>query len=227
MKKIINAYTVQLLKENSIYFASLVIFILLAALVIPWQISGYSVTKEENQKLTEEIGRLENKIKIVVAFDSDEIDRLIAVLNTILPQTEDYFSIYPVLNALSQQTSFIVTGFKIEFNQVLPEKLTLDITAEGSPEAFVTFLENYTYHGGRLITIDEITYEPGSAPQSLKLNFYSKKIETVEPQTVPVIDKKRIDLVRRISDDLSDILASQPASIDTNYPVRENPFGSL
>lgn len=225
MKRIMSKYTLRLIKENILYLVSALVFILLLALVLPGQIDDYQKSKETNQQLLEEISQLEKKKALVASFDSDEIDQLVKTLNTILPQSEDYFSIFYALDAFSQQTNFIITGVSISFDNNSPEELTVDVQTAGASEAFITFLENYIYKSGRLITMDSITYEPNVPSTSLSLHFYSKKIEASEVKQVPVIDKSRFELVRRMNADLNDLFTPLDiSSSPTDYTTRENPF---
>lgn len=225
MKRIMSKYTLRLIKENILYLVSALVFILLLALVLPGQIDDYQKSKETNQQLLEEISQLEKKKALVASFDSDEIEQLVKTLNTILPQSEDYFSIFYALDAFSQQTNFIITGVSISFDNNSPEELTVDVQTAGTSEAFITFLENYIYKSGRLITMDSITYEPNVPATSLSLHFYSKKIEASEVKQVPVIDKSRFELVRRMNLDLNDLFPPLDiSSPSTDYTTRENPF---
>lgn len=225
MKRIMSKYTLRLIKENILYLVSALVFILLLALVLPGQIDDYQKSKETNQQLLEEISQLEKKKALVASFDSDEIDQLVKTLNTILPQSEDYFSIFYALDAFSQQTNFIITGVSISFDNNSPEELTVDVQTAGTSEAFITFLENYIYKSGRLITMDSITYEPNVPATSLSLHFYSKKIDASEVKHVPVIDKSRFELVRRMNVDLNDLFPPLDiSSPPTDYTTRENPF---
>lgn len=228
MKKIIDAYTIRLFKENIMYLASFVIFVLLLIFILPGQIKEYADIKDENQELTQEVGRLERKKIIIESFNSDEIDRFVATLNALLPQSEDYFSVFQALNALSQQTHFVITGVSVSFDSGSPEDLALTVTAEGSPESFDSFLANYTYKSGRLITMDKVDYNPAAPATSLVLHFHRKKIEALDSDAIPIIDKNRTDLVRRISDHLDDMLVpDESSSVETDYPARDNPFGPL
>ncbi|HLD26522.1 MAG TPA: hypothetical protein VJB63_01000 [Patescibacteria group bacterium] len=227
MKKIISRYTFRLIKENYIYLISLFVFILLLSLVLPGQITDYQTSKKENQQLVEEIAQLEKKKVIIASFDSDEIDQLIKTLNTILPQTEDYFSIFYALDVFSQQTNFTITGLGISFDAHSSEELTVDVQTAGSSEAFITFLENYIYKSGRLITLDSITYEPSTPATSLSLHFYSKKIEASEVKKPPVIEKNRFELVRRIHADLNDLFPPfDDSAPSTEYTAKQNPFSA-
>lgn len=228
MKRLLDLYTIQLIKENAIYFLALMIFLLLAVLVLPFQIKDFSQFKEKNQGLTQEIVQLEQKRQFIASFDTDEIERLVATLNTILPQEEDYFSVVPVFGTLSQRTGFNLTDFTLPLSQGSAETLSLNVAAEGTPETFINFLEQYQYQGGRLITMDKVIYAPGSVQNSVTLNFHTKKIEVKATSQAPQINKTRLELIRKISDDLSQIFtASAGVSLDTNYTTRENPFGPL
>lgn len=234
MRKLIDFYTFQLVKQNFIYFLSFVVLILLAVFVLPPQIKDFTSFKEKNKTLTQEVADLERKRAIVASVDTDEIEDLIVTLNTLLPQREDYFSIFSVLENLSQLTDFRITGFSLSLNASgqsadVANKLALQVTTDGSPEAFSTFLESYQYKGGRLITMESVNYSPETLQTSLTLNFYSQKIEVKDVEEPLRIDKSRLELIKKINDELNTILpeSSDEEPIDTNYPTSENPFSAF
>ncbi len=226
MKKIINKYTIRLIKENIIYLMSGIVFILLLAFVLPGQITDYQALRKTNQKLVGEISQLERKKAIIASFDSDEIDGLVKTLNTLLPQSEDYFSIFYALDAISQQTNFLINGLTISFDSGSPEELTVDVETLGTSETFVAFLEDYIYKSGRLITMDSIEYDPTLPSTSLSLHFYSKKIEVSEVKNTPTIDNKRFELIRQINADLTDLFPLSDGVPTTEYSPKKNPFAT-
>lgn len=229
MKQLIDRYTFHLVKRNLIYFVSFFIFILLAIFILPIQIRDFLLFKEKNHTLIGEVADLERKRIVISSFDTDEIERLLLTLNTLLPQKEDYFSIFPALDNLSQLTGVVITGFTLPFSQTQQtEKLALTVGIEGAPESLVNFLENYHYRGGRLVTVDQISYSPSASQLSLVLNFHAKETKVQEVDAVPNIDKARLNLIKRINQELGGIFTSPTDEpINPDYSVRDNPFGVL
>lgn len=195
----IDPYTLQLVKENRPYIVSLVIFLILLALIIPLQAKDYFGYQDKIDKLNKEITELERKKTIIYSFAPDEADQLIETLNILLPVSEDYFSISTALQRLSNQTGFKIVSYAINFQEKRKDKVAIVIEGEGTPDALLNFLENYQYKGGRLITMNEISFSPSTSKTSLTLNFYAKDVKIKTRQTTPKIDKEMVDLVTKIS----------------------------
>lgn len=227
MRIFIGRYTMQLLRRNSIYILSGVIFLLLILFVLPLQIKTYIDIRNDNAGLVREIVNLERKKATILSFNAEEVDLLVSTLDTLLPSKEDYFTIFTVLDNISTQTEFRVVSFTLILSKTPGEVLTLKITTEGTPEAFVKFLENYQYKGGRLITMDELTYSPVSAQTSLTLVFHTKDVKPVISQEAPKIDPVRLERIRTVARELQESLTTSPEEfVDTtsDYSTKDNPF---
>lgn len=233
----IDPYIVNLIKQNLIYIVSLLIFIALAIFVLPFQIRSYFELKERNTALNKELINLEQKKSFFYSFDADQIDKLIETLDRLLPNKEDYFSIFTTLDALSNQTGFALGDVSLSVNDTSPETLAINVLAVGSSYSYKTFLESYQYKGGRLITMDEVYYDPNemSPPVSLTLNFHSKNIQ-LESSAVETFqfDQKSYDLIKKISNELDGVFSSyavfdekSASQTETEYKTRNNPFAPL
>ena len=85
MRIFIGRYTRELLRRNSIYILSGVIFLLLILFVLPLQIKAYIDIKNGNAGLVEEIANLERKKATILSFNAEEVDLLVSTLDTLLP----------------------------------------------------------------------------------------------------------------------------------------------
>lgn len=233
----IDQYTVNLIKQNLIYIVSFLIFIALAIFVLPFQIRSYFELKERNIALNKELINLEQKKSFFYSFDAGQIDKLAETLNRLLPNKEDYFSIFTTLDVLSNQTGFALGDVSLAINDTPPETLAINVSAVGSSYSYKTFLESYQYKGGRLITMNKADYDPEETLFSvtLTLNFYSKNIQLESPAVETFqFNQKSYDLIKKISNELDGVFSSyavfdekNASYAETEYKTRNNPFAPL
>lgn len=236
-KSKIDLYTINLIKQNLIYIVSLLTFIALAIFVLPFQIKNYFELKERNITLNKELIDLEQKKSFLYSFDAGKVNKLVEALNKLLPNKEDYFSIFTTLDALSNQTGFALGDVSLTVNDTPPETLAINVFASGSPYSYKTFLESYQYKAGRLITMNKADYDPDAMSYSLSLtlNFYSKNIQS-ESSTLSVLqfNEKSHNLIKKISDELNNVFGSPiinneevGLTAETEYKTKNNPFAPL
>lgn len=222
----IDPYTLRLIRENLFYFFSLIISILVLVYVFNYQIRDFFSYQKKISDINQELTELQTKREIVYSYKPEELDVLIKTINALLPQQEDYFSIMSAIENISSRTGFRVLSYAVRFSQASRDKVTLEVEGYGTPDALIQFLQNYQYQGGRLITMDEIEFAPQSQKTSFTLNFYAKeaKISSSGPLK---IDKKIIDLVKKISGELSlsTTASTLEGQIEEIYSPKQNPFG--
>jgi hypothetical protein len=175
--------------------------------------------------LNEEIKELERKNTIISTINDDEVDDLIGILDRLLPDIEDYFSILYTLENISYKTGFRIVSYSIKFNKKQSNKIQLAVEGGGSLDTFLDFLDSYQFKGGRLITIDNIKFSPDNFRNSLTLNFYTKQVKDLKEQTELTIDKKTINKINKIAEDfkLNNIEPLEKPS-EEHYSVKTNPF---
>ena len=190
----------------------------------------YHEERDKAAKILEQKVELEKKRDLIefkdvtqeAAKDPVKLQRLNELLSQLIPSTEDYFSIIAALEKLSQSTGFIITEYSIDPARTTQEKIALNITGFGDSSTFLDFLKNYNISGGRLITIDKISFSDElQSGSEISLNFYSGKSagqpsaglsKDDEVLLASIIDKIQIQLVPVIQ------------NTSTDYPVKSNPF---
>lgn len=226
MKLPIDRYTRAVLKENILFLIPSIVFIGVLFLFLPGQISDYQELLNKKNMLENDVVRLEKKRIVIYSFNATEIKDLATTLNTLLPQKEDFFSIFQALDNISAQTGFVITSYTITPSENASGKLALTVSATGTPDAFMKFLENYQYKSGRLITMDSIQFVPSTSQSAISVNFYSKEIKVAESDNIPKIDKKLIEKIKSINADLksSGKAKELPSELNTKYSPKSNPF---
>jgi len=232
MKRKIDPYIKYLLIENVAYIV-IAIILLFGIFIIPSLLIGsYTKNAENIYRLEEEI-KISNSKKKALAFISDsklqDIDEYYNVVSTIIPESENYFSIIYSLNKLSQLTNFNITSYSINLKESTKNKISIEVTGVGNQNEFLEFLKEYNFGGGRLITAETISLNQREfSGITLKLNFYNKKASLAQQrsadyqQILREIDQIKEKVRFTILDDTATDLTSE--DVDSNYPTKTNPF---
>lgn len=222
-------FALRLIKENATYLVGF--FILLGVLIfsIIFFASQYEKTSSGITQGKNELEKLKAKTNFInyrndLANQGVDIDSMNLIFNALVPDTEDFFSIVVALERLSIQTNFNITSYVINLNATTKEKLSLTISGQGDSESFLEFLKDYNFAGGRLITVDKISFSRESlAGTELQANFYNKKVnlsETAEAKPMTSADKALLTSIK--SKIIFDVKSQQP--VDINYETKSNPF---
>lgn len=225
----IDFYTVKLIKENFLYLAILILSIFLIFVFIPFKIKKINSFQEKIVLLNQEINDLKTKINLISALGQNDLNRSINVLDELLPSNEDYFSMITSLEALSNQTNFIITSYSISFNDKNQNKIALKVEGEGNLEAFIKFLESYRFKGGRLITMDNVDFSSETFKHSLTLYFHTAKVKELRESKKLIIDQKTMDMIKKITQEqnlmtIPNQTTNEEKFPPQEYPIKNNPF---
>ncbi len=225
--KKIDYYSIQLLKQNIPYIVSFFIFIL----VLVYVGFFYFVTIPEKDKkiadLQRENDNLINNINITKKYKVNDLNNLYKMINSLVPDKEDYFSIVSAIENLTSKTNYKINAYSIAFSKNPGEKLTLRVEGQGSLSELLDFLEKYQYEGGRLITIDGIEFLNKDSQSILNLNFYSKKVTAQKKERIQAIDNETMKFFNKINQTFSNAAVysdNSEVSGNDNYTNKENPF---
>lgn len=227
MKKIM-PYLAKLIQQNLIYIAGAALLLVLVVVVVKTGVDRIQKADVTNKSLTTEVTELRNKFNLLntVVPSSEELDSDIQLLNSLIPEAEDYFSIIFALETLSRKTGFIITSYTVNMKASTKEELKLSVTGVGDTTAFMSFLENYNFAGGRLITSDKIELNPQeSSAIKVNLTFYNKKVALNFADGV-VINPKTIEEIALLRDKVDFSFKEEVAAptVDYSYPKKTNPF---
>ena len=231
MNPLTNKFLQRQIRENAVYFiisVGLVVSFIVSILIFFAKKSENEISKQALQK---DINDLQLKVNFIsneakIQSEGIDIDAMNALLSKLVPEKEDYFSIIDTFDRLSQSTGFIITSYSLDLTKSTKDKLSIAVEGTGDQNAFLNFLNNYSYGGGRLITVDSIDYQSqGFFKITLAVNLYSGK-------AVPVNESSRIDftdndrvLLQGIKEKTSEELipvSDQTASAE--YETKTNPF---
>lgn len=225
----ISPYLIGLVKENILY---IVLDIGLCVLVLFFLTFNSTKTFENAQKtnaLTNEVQNLQRRASIFknVSLSEEDLDSTIKTLNELIPNSEDYFSVIYALEKLSQKTNFVVSSYTINLKSSTPEKLKLSIAGVGDRNAFLKFLSEYNFGGGRLITSDKIELTPQISGQiNVDVTFYSKKTNLSQNQQASKISPTLLNDLQKLKQKIQFDLktSTNEGELNLNYPRKTNPF---
>lgn len=227
MKIKIKPYLLRLIKKNSPYLISIVfIFFLIFAIV---KISYDKISKvDANIKILDsDVKNLQKKAQLFqnVLPPTEKLDEDIKLLNRLIPNIEDFFSIIYSLEKLSSKTGFVIDGYAVDMTNSTSEKLRLSITGTGDTATFMKFLDEYNFGGGRLITSDRIELKPElSGTLKVDLTFYNKNVPISGGEELPTSNKIFEDIEAIKKKVVFDFEEQDLEKLDLEYPKKNNPF---
>ena len=224
----IKPFIQRLIRENIFYIVGNVFIFILIIITIKIGFTENSNYDKRITTLKTELNQLQNKATLMNTTipSSDKLDEDLKLLNTLIPNIEDYFSIIYALEKLSQKSNFIVTSYNVNVENSTSEKLKLEVTGTGDNQSFINFLKDYNFGGGRLITSDKIKLDPnffGSI--KIDLTFYSKNVLTGKNLELAVDEKifKELETLKsKVNFSFDNNIASDSSNLD--YPKKSNPF---
>ncbi len=224
----INPYIVTLIKENGVYVAASILLVSLTGIIIWLSVAKNTQNQQKISDLSSEVKTLNtnNTLLTSALANKQDLDADLQLLNQLIPDTEDYFSIIYALDRLSQKTGFLITAYTVNLDQSTTNKLRLSITGTGDSKAFLNFLQTYNFGGNRLITSDKIELSPqmyGSI--KIDVSFYNKKAGQSQ-DIQPSFNSKSLVELNALREKIQFSLKSATSGAEVNfaYPRKANPF---
>lgn len=225
MKNNIKPFIKRLIKDNIIYiFANIFLFFLIIALT-KYSFDEISKYSDKADSLKQENIQLMNKVTLmnIATPTSEKLEENVRLLNSLIPNSEDYFTMIYALEKLSQKSNFIIINYDVNMASSSQEKIKISVTGVGDSQSFVNFLKDYNFSGGRLITSDKVQLDPNfSGSIKIDLTFYSKKTVAASKLETPPNKNIYEDLEAiksKINFSFSD---ENPGNLE--YPKKNNPF---
>jgi hypothetical protein len=229
MKPKISPYLIGLLKENAFYLVLNAVAVALILFVL-WVNSGkvYDNTQKAD-RLQSEVRDLQRRVDLLkgTSLSEESLGSSVKMLTSLVPNTEDYFSVIYALEKLSQKTNFLINSYSINLRSSTKNKLKLTVTGTGDQNAFLKFLSDYNFGGGRLITSDKIELNrQTSGDIKIDITFYSKETKPTTNQKAMPLSRTMIEELAAIRDKIQFGLkeGTEEANIDFSYPRKINPF---
>jgi hypothetical protein len=229
MKTRIRPYTEFLLRQNITYILAAILLLFATAGMIYYMNQQISDLNARIKKNRAEIAALTSKrtaLRAVVGESSENLDQDLVLMNSLIPDSEDYFSIINALETLSRETGFHIDSYVINLLASTSNRLSLSVTGVGDSDSFLTFLKKYQLSGGRLITAENIGLDPQAIGNiRLDLNFYNKKVSgdtaTDSAGIVPTLSELNA-IKSKVTFSLTDNEGADRQVQE--YPTKENPF---
>ncbi len=208
-----------------------IILLVLFILFIPFNMAKINENIAKIDSLQQNTHDLQKQISSlnVLSSSTQNLKDVAAFLNTLIPDSEDYFSIIYTLDNLSRETGFTIVGYSIDLSRLTKGQLQLVITGVGSRDSFLKFLKDYNYNGGRFITSDKIELSQQTAGQfKVNTTFYSQKLNPSTINTItlsPVSLQQLTDLQQKVTFALKESnTATAEGTTDFTYARKTNPF---
>ena len=218
----------RIFKQQRALFVSTLVFIFLLSIIFIFYMR-FNQQKKEVELMTGEVQMLKNRydtLKYNTSLTENQIKDYNKLLASLVPETEDFFSIIYALEGISAASHFSITEYQIDVNRTTGEKLTLTIQGSGDTSSFFAFLQDYHFSGGRLVTSDKIVYGGDNVGTTrIALTFYNKRFTFNESVQVPQLSKAEIDKLEAIKQKISfQFSSSGYQTVSTDYPQKTNPF---
>ncbi len=226
MKTKISPYIKSLLKKNSVYISINILLIVILIFFIAFNFNlipdkQNSILKEENE--VAQLQKRDDFLNSPIAVNAVELDSSLKLLNSLIPNSEDYFSVITVLEELSKKTNFIIDSYDINLTASGANKLQLSVSGKGDQESFIKFLKEYNYGGGRLITSSNIQLSAKYAgTMTLIITFYNKTIAKGEALPLDLNSKDQEEIAKLKNK--VDFTLKEEKLDDLSYPKKSNPF---
>lgn len=220
-------YLLALAKDNIFYLISFFTLILAFIFSVFFYINKSVENKSQIKTIFAEIEDLNSKKELIVlrgklkneGLDIDEINKLFYKL---VPEEEDFFSIISALEKISIETGFFITEYELNLSASSAKKISLNVYGIGNNNVFMSFLKEYNFGGGRLITINEISFSSQSVKgNKLTLTFYSGKAP--ESTAKIIVNNQDKQFLKEIKNKITVNYAFTPEA-DLSYPTKTNPF---
>ncbi|MCX7956070.1 MAG: hypothetical protein N2593_03150 [Patescibacteria group bacterium] len=233
MKIKIKPYLYNLIKLNIFYIFSFIFLFFLFLFVLIFSTIRIINLNNYLNNLKNEVNDLNNKV-VFYNYDENKKERIeesIKILNTLLPNIEDYFSIIYSLERLSIKTGFTIVNYSIDTSQIFSNRLKISAEGIGDSQSFLNFLNEYNFSGARLITSDKVEFNnEKSGLIKINLTFYHKN----NKQNFQNTDQQYSNLEKNIDNILIDIekikqkvnfdFLANEENIIVNPPKKSNPF---
>jgi Tfp pilus assembly protein PilO len=223
----IDFFLAKQIKNHILYLVALLLVFLLFLFSLNYFLEEKKTLEQKKESILKEIANLERKKNTVLTAKNIQnknltLEELNKALNTLIPESEDYFSILFALEKISQETGFQITGYQINLKKSNAKKIAMIISGFGDRNSFMDFIKNYRFIGNRLITIDSISFtESGVNDTKIGVNFYNSP-EKKELASTYQINTKDEELLKEILEKTNITSSEEPITIE--YETKDNPF---
>lgn len=216
-----------ILKNNLPSFIAAIVLVILIILIVR-SYNTYQDDKSQTEILNNDIQQLDARMKISKAnkeLGGNKINEYNRLLNQLIPESEDFFSIIYAFEQIAKKTGFNVTNYTIKLSSSTKEKYALTVQGTGDMNSFLTFLKKYHFGSGRLITNESIDFLPNTGVRTviLSLNFYNKKT-SLGKESINAILPADVRLMDQIKDKVSVNFVAPSSEDVSNYTTKDNPF---
>ncbi|GIW62705.1 MAG: hypothetical protein KatS3mg090_0531 [Patescibacteria group bacterium] len=221
----LDKYTIALIKENLIYFILLAVNIAILISVSLYFRSSILEKKENIKKIQSEIDKYDRVKKRIDSMNisTEAVDKFYQQINMLIPNKYNMFETIAAIERLARESNFATLSYTVKPENRELNQLEITIAGTSSPINFLKFLENYNFSSGKLITINEVTYNNNATEVEINLTFYAydTKEDNKDVLNIELPTQDDLNLLSEISSKINLDIAE---SSDNFYPIKENPF---
>lgn len=211
------------LKRLRIYLMAFIIFVIMFILATVWLLGKINDSQIEVEKL-----------KRLSLVNLDEVDhetvvqltREAAKLASFLPDEFDLYQVNALTDQIARKTQFSIQSYSLKALEIPDNKLSvqpLNLVGTGTLEQLMTFIEEYKFITGKIITIDSVNLSGSRRVLSnLAVNIYAYK-PTISVKNEPIrrldeIDRYILKQVQKYYE------APKKELLNIEYSTKQNPF---
>lgn len=225
-----------LFKANVVYFIAIMFFSFIGISFLPQQVADYIALRQKNNELATEVAKQENRLRLIETINVQDLNQLLLILNTLYPQNEDMFSMYPVIDNLQSITGMLFVKRSSPFQTGAQNQQVISVDAIGTTEQIQKLLQDYSYKGARLLTLESVSLKPSAANPLLwevgfAVKFHAKEIE-IGKKSLDAIDPMALTFARQALQYFNSKGATytkvsiKDEDIPLNYSTKKNPFSN-
>jgi hypothetical protein len=223
MKKFNYLIVRSVLRRLKYYLIAFAAFLLIFFIATAWLINKIKSTEAEVAKLKQLSFINLNQVdhQTVLELEKDAVK-----LSSFLPDELNVYQVIDLIEEIARKTKFTIQSYSLHESDVEANRLhtqPLSLTGSGTIEQLMSFIEEYKFITGKIITIDSVNLSGGTRVLSnLVVNIYAYKPEiTVASESIRSLDKTDQLILKKIRKYYRPYKKIVP---DTKYEKKENPF---
>lgn len=219
MKISIDRFTLSLLKENILYFTSIIVFALLLIFLMPSLIQDSTQLQSSATQKESELKELNEASKKLGPLFGPDFASLSSRALLFYPENESFFSIFSALDRLASRSGIFLTGYSSPYLGAQPDGVKVIVKAIGDGEAVKRLLTDYKFKSGRLVGIENIEFSPVTSVIDFTVIFYYSPAKKISAREVSPVPEAIIEKIRRYAYE-----EKTETVIEEAYSTTANPF---
>lgn len=165
--------SLRVLRQNALYIVSLIVFILIGVLGLPIAWGRYQEIRDKAVSEKKIVQDLQTALAIQAQYEAFDPDRLLNVVDRMMPQKEDYFNLIQSMQQLARANGVILVAHTSPFKSKTKDVTSVTVTMRGSRAELERVLGNFSFVSGRFITVESVTYKPRERIMTFDIHYHT------------------------------------------------------